>query len=124
MIHESGVWSDVHKQWFFLPRRASAETYEEAADEQRASNIMFRADESFSDISFTRIGPLHPTHGFSSFKFIPGTNDQIVVALKSEEKDAIPVASYIMVFSIDGEILLEETKIGNYPFKFEGIEFI
>lgn len=23
IIHESGVWSDVHKRWFFLPRRCS-----------------------------------------------------------------------------------------------------
>ena len=124
MIHESGVWSSVHKQWFFLPRRASTETYEEVADEQRASNILFQADENFEDISYKRIGPFHPTHGFSSFKFIPGTNDQVIVALKSEEKDAIPVASYIMVFNLDGDVLLEETKIGDYPYKFEGIEFI
>lgn len=25
MIHESGVWSEVHKKWFFLPRRCSNE---------------------------------------------------------------------------------------------------
>lgn len=25
MIHESGVWSSVHKKWFFLPRRCSKE---------------------------------------------------------------------------------------------------
>lgn len=23
MIHESGVWSDIHRKWFFLPRRCS-----------------------------------------------------------------------------------------------------
>jgi soluble calcium-activated nucleotidase 1 len=124
MIHESGVWSDVHQQWFFLPRRASTETYDETADESRATNILFRADEKFQDVSMIRVGQHHPTHGFSSFKFIPGTNDQIIVALKSEEQNAEPVASYIMVFTIHGEILLDETKIGDYPYKFEGIEFI
>ncbi len=35
MIHESAQWSDVHQKWFFLPRRASTETYTEAADETR-----------------------------------------------------------------------------------------
>lgn len=25
MIHESGAWSDIHKKWFFLPRRCSKE---------------------------------------------------------------------------------------------------
>lgn len=37
MIHESGQWSDIHNKWFFLPRRASNETYTEAADETRGN---------------------------------------------------------------------------------------
>ena len=61
------------------------------------------------------------SHALSSFKFIPGTNDEIIVALKSEE-DQEKIASYILAFSIDGEILLEETRIGDY--KYEGIEFV
>lgn len=24
-LHESGVWSDVHQRWYFLPRRCSKE---------------------------------------------------------------------------------------------------
>ena len=27
IIHEAAVWSDVHRKWFFLPRRASHERY-------------------------------------------------------------------------------------------------
>src|SRR3712207_6975029 len=37
---------------------------------------------------------------FSSFKFIPNTDDQIIVALKSEE-DSGKVATYIMAFTLD-----------------------
>ena len=121
MIFEAGVWSKIHREWFFLPRRASTETYEEQADEQRGTNIMFRASEDFSQITMSRIGPFNPTHGFSSFKFIPETNDQVIVALKSEE-DKGKIATYILVFNLDGEVLVEETKIGDH--KFEGIEFI
>lgn len=121
MIHESGTWSNYHKKWYFLPRRASTETYDEEADERRATNLMFAANSDFTEIEMSRIGPFHPTHGFSSFKFIPGTNDEVVVALKSEE-DQGKIASYIMAFTIDGEMLLEETRIGEY--KYEGIEFI
>ncbi len=122
MIHESGVWSDIHKKWFFLPRRASKERYEETPDERRGTNIMFQTDENFQNIETSLVGTLNPTHGFSSFKFIPGTQDSIIVALKSEENEGIPVASYIMVFTIEGHILLDETRIGDK--KFEGIEFI
>ena len=63
-----------------------------------------------------------PTHGFSSFKFIPNSLDNLIVALKSEETKGV-TASYIMAFNFDGTILLPETKIdGDY--KYEGIEFI
>ncbi len=27
IIHESAYWSDIHKKWFFLPRRASKDRY-------------------------------------------------------------------------------------------------
>ena len=121
MIHESGVWSDVHNQWFFLPRRASTEQYEETPDERRATNLMFRTDEHFKHIQMSRVGPLNPTRGFSSFKFIPGTGDSLIVALKSEEDNG-KIASYITAFNLEGDILLEEIKIGDR--KFEGVEFI
>ncbi|KAM4665060.1 soluble calcium-activated nucleotidase 1 [Discoglossus pictus] len=121
LIHESAAWSDALKRWFFLPRRASHEQYSEKEDEQRGSNILLRASSDFSDISLSHVGNMIPTHGFSSFKFIPGTDDQIIVALKSEE-DAGKVATYITAFVLDGRILLPETKIGSV--KYEGIEFI
>ena len=122
MIHESGVWSEIYRKWFFLPRRASTEKYTEEADERRAANLLFSSDEHFKDIQMQRIGPFNPVRGFSSFKFVPGTSDSIIVALKSEE-DKGHIASYITVFTIEGDILLEETLLeGN--FKFEGIEFV
>ncbi|KAI0239732.1 Soluble calcium-activated nucleotidase 1 [Lamellibrachia satsuma] len=55
MIHESGLWSPIHKQWFFLPRRASKETYTEKDDEHRATNILFRADDDFKLITMDRV---------------------------------------------------------------------
>ncbi|XP_077979848.1 soluble calcium-activated nucleotidase 1-like [Glandiceps talaboti] len=122
MIHEAGTWSDVHKQWFFLPRRASTEKYDEKADEHRATNLIIMCDENFASCSTHRIGALNPTHGFSSFKFVPGTDDTVIAALKTEE-DAGKIASYIYVFNIHGQILLPETKIAD-GMKYEGIEFI
>ena len=56
IIHESAVWSDVHKSWFFLPRRASREVYDEVKDEQRATNILFKCSEDFKNIKVTKIG--------------------------------------------------------------------
>jgi soluble calcium-activated nucleotidase 1 len=67
------------------------------------------------------VGEIIPTHGYSSFKFLPGTNDRIIVALKSEEVGS-ETASYITAFNIDGTIILPEIKVANH--KYEGIEFV
>ncbi|XP_071245799.1 soluble calcium-activated nucleotidase 1b isoform X1 [Salvelinus alpinus] len=121
LIHESAAWSDRLQRWFFLPRRASSERYDEIADERRATNLLLSCPSDFRDITVGHAGPLHPTHGFSSFKFVPDTDDQIVLALKSEE-DAGKIATYILAFTLDGRMLLPETKIGDL--KYEGLEFI
>lgn len=121
LIHEAAAWSDSFQRWFFLPRRASHERYEEAADERRATNLLLSCPADFSYIKLRQVGPLNPTHGFSSFKFVPGTKDQIIVALKSEE-DAGKIATYIIAFTLDGRVLMPETKIGDV--KYEGLEFI
>jgi soluble calcium-activated nucleotidase 1 len=121
LIHESAAWSDQHNSWFFLPRRASSEQYNDQDDEHRATNMLIKADEKFKHISVERIGILNPTVGFSSFKFVPGTNDHIIIAVKSEE-DQGKIASYVMVFNLDGVVLLEPARFDNV--KYEGIEFI
>ncbi|KAL7379346.1 hypothetical protein ABVT39_026452 [Epinephelus coioides] len=121
LIHESAAWSDTLQRWFFLPRRASKERYEETADERRGTNLALSCSPDFKDIIVSQVGQLNPTHGFSSFKFVPNTDDQIILALKSEE-DAGKIATYIMAFTLDGRILLPETKIGDV--KYEGLEFI
>ncbi|XP_061080938.1 soluble calcium-activated nucleotidase 1 [Conger conger] len=121
LIHESAAWSDTLQRWFFLPRRASSQRYDETADERRGTNLVLSCSPNFRDIVVSQVGPLDPTHGFSSFKFVPNTDDQIVLALKSEE-DAGKIASYILAFTLDGRVLLPETKIGDV--KYEGLEFI
>ncbi len=121
LIHESAAWSERLQRWFFLPRRASHEHYEETADERRATNLLLSCPADFSSITVRHVGPLNPTHGFSSFKFVPDTDDQIILALKSEE-DAGRIATYIIAFTLDGQVLMPETKIGDV--KYEGLEFI
>eukprot|EP00118_Oscarella_pearsei_P008893 m.48006 g.48006 ORF g.48006 m.48006 type:complete len:403 (+) comp33851_c0_seq2:45-1253(+) len=121
VIHEAVCWSDVHRRWFFLPRRASHESYNDQDDEHRATNLLVTCDDHFKNIRFQRIGVLNPTVGFSSFKFVPGTEDSVIVALKSEE-DKGQIASYVTVFTVDGDILLEPTYIESN--KYEGIEFL
>lgn len=124
MIHESAQWSEIHRKWLFMPRRASKQMYSEAEDETRGTNYLLKASEDFSHVEVQEIGELRGPRGTSAFAFVPGTADDIIVALKSEEKDGIPVASYIYIFNMQsGEILLDEQPLqGKY--KYEGIAFV
>ena len=123
MIHEAIMWSAIRRQWVILPRRVSKEPYDEKEDEKRGSNVVMLASEDFSSIEVRHITPITPTRGFSEFKFLPESNDEIIVALKSEENEEQQTQnSYITVFDLEGHILLSESVIpGNH--KFEGLEF-
>ena len=83
--------------------------------------MIITADETFTTFSTVRLGRDIPGRGFSSCKFIPGTEDRLMVGLRTEEVGPV-VATYITVFDIQGRILLSDTKIGNR--KYEGLEFL
>lgn len=121
MIHESGVWSNVHQRWFFLPRRCSKESFNETLDEKRGCSVLISTDPDVNDIKVVNIPNLVNTRGFSSFKFIPTSEDSIIVALRTEELEG-KTATYITSFTIDGNIVLEDTLISDL--KYEGLEFI
>lgn len=55
MIHESAVWSDVHKRWFFLPRRCSTHRYNETLDEHMGCAVIITGDEDLNDIKVTKV---------------------------------------------------------------------
>lgn len=68
-----------------------------------------------------RVGEIVPNHGYSSFKFIPGTNDTIITAINTQEEGDV-TATFITAFDIDGIVIYPETKVSDL--KFEGFEFI
>jgi len=118
--HEAVGWNEEDQRWYLLPRRVSQEPYQSALNELKGSNIMISCDKNFNHISIKLIGELQNTRGFSSFKFIPSRHTEIV-ALKTEEYRH-NISTYIMVFDLDGRILMPETKVADV--KFEGIEFL
>ena len=48
--------------------------------------------------------------GFSTFKFVPGTRDHDIVALKTLEHND-DIQTYITVFNLEGQVLLDATLI-------------
>lgn len=132
LIHEAAVWSNLHNKWYFLPRRASNQAYDELLDERRGTNLVLEANNDFTDISLTaKIDPLVKTHGFSSVKILPVPREielkpkgsEIIVALKSEE-DNDTIRTYITIFRLpDGHVLLPPTQLSG-EHKYEGVEFV
>ena len=124
MIIETILWSPIKRKWFVLPRRVSSEPYDEVADEKRGDNIVIVCNEDFTEVSSFRVGVKTPERGFSSAKFLPGSGDNILVALKSEENEAQQTqGTYLTIFDTDGNTLLAETEVpGGH--KYEGLEFV
>lgn len=122
LLHESGAWSAEQKKWFFLPRRCSKETYNDKIDEHKGCNLLIKADPDFKKIEVIKVGEILPTLGYSSFKFVPNTKDNVIVAVKTEEVDG-KTSTFITVFRIDGKILLPDQKVST-TLKFEGLEFV
>ncbi|KAF0708029.1 hypothetical protein As57867_006450, partial [Aphanomyces stellatus] len=125
VIHEAIEWSPVHRKWFILPRRVSKDEYDDMLDEKRGSNLMVIADEDFETLTVRQVGSIiAPERGFSSFKFVPGTQDSVIVALKSMESEELQAqAAYVTVFTVDGTILMPETPLPG-AYKYEGVAFM
>ena len=68
-----------------------------------------------------KIGPLEERKGFSSFKFVPGTEDKIFIALKSVEVGNT-TETWVGVYNVESKVLLKPEKVSDE--KFEGVEFI
>ncbi|PIC17712.1 hypothetical protein B9Z55_023858 [Caenorhabditis nigoni] len=130
MIHEAVHWSDIHKKWFFLPRYASKLPFDATNVYETGSNMLLSTSDCFCDTKVVHIGKQEQTRGFSAFQFIPGTKDEIIVALKTSEVPADPAkpfenhifSTWITIFKIDGTVILEDQALDD-GVKYEGIEF-
>lgn len=83
---------------------------------------MLEASEDFKNVTYRTVGDLVSDHGFSSSKFLPGFNDEIIVAIKSKEINNL-FSTFIIVFDLNGQVLYPETLIDD-NLKLEGIDFI
>jgi len=123
--NEAVVWSSKRRKWIFLPRRWSLEPYDDEKNEFRGWNKIIICDEDFL---YFRMLPLNmeleEEKGFSSAKFVPGSKDTLICALRTIEHEEKKVyETYMTIFSIEsGDVILPDTLIGKQ--KYEGIEFL
>lgn len=87
------------------------------------TNLLLIGDEDLINIEVKKIGNQSDgSLGFSAFQFLPNSGDQLIIALKSQEKDGVAVASYITIFNVKtGHILLDDAVIPGGAYKYEGI---
>ena len=92
-------------------------------DEKRGTNLLLTADVSFSTITTQRIGgTTDPEKGFSSFKVVPGTAGQHLLAIKSKEVAGSLESFLTVVNAATGDVLLDDIKVADN--KLEGVEFV
>uniref|UniRef100_C6FFU4 Apyrase n=1 Tax=Phlebotomus arabicus TaxID=578135 RepID=C6FFU4_9DIPT len=120
--HEAVNWSPRKNLWVFMPRKCTTEYFTALVEERTGCNQIITANEDFSQVKAIRInGPVEDSaSGFSSFKFIPGTQNNDILALKTIEKNG-GTATYATVINIEGKTLLQEKWIIND--KYEGVAF-
>ncbi|EQC25763.1 hypothetical protein SDRG_16361 [Saprolegnia diclina VS20] len=125
VIHEAVEWSEQLQKWVLLPRRVSDEAFSDEVDAVKGSNKLVLASEDFDDIEVRNVGAVVPERGYASFKFVPGTNDRVIAALKSVEDNVAGMqTTFLSVLDVaTGSVLLPDTEVpGGY--KFEGLVFL
>ena len=122
LSHETAMWSAIRRKWYFLPRKVSRAAFQTEEDESKGSNILLEASEDFQNVTYRMVGPLVNDHGFSSSKFLPGFDDEIIVAIKSREVNNL-FSTFIIVFDLNGQVLYPETLIDD-NLKLEGLDFV
>eukprot|EP00591_Stephanopyxis_turris_P007694 CAMPEP_0195517012 /NCGR_PEP_ID=MMETSP0794_2-20130614/9508_1 /TAXON_ID=515487 /ORGANISM="Stephanopyxis turris, Strain CCMP 815" /LENGTH=262 /DNA_ID=CAMNT_0040645741 /DNA_START=753 /DNA_END=1541 /DNA_ORIENTATION=- len=132
-INEAIMWSQKLKKWVFLPRRISSEMYDENTDERKGSNKLAIVDEFFTKAKVVEIKMSHvdPLHGFSTFAFVPGTNDEHALAIRSVEENCVGgdenaciQRTFFIVFNVlTGDVLMDEFELPD-TVKYEGVEFV
>lgn len=121
LTHEAAEWHPYRQQWIIFPRKVSFEPFDEPKDErERGGNLMFFANEDFTQIDLKEVGERVPERGVSSFKVIPGRPNECI-GLKSVEIDD-QTETYAFAFNLDGEVLGEDVYLG--PYKCEGVEIL
>ena len=85
-------------------------------------NKLISADENFKNVEAITLPKYVPYFGYSSLKFVPGSDDNVIVALLTEEYNGT-TTTLITAFTDNGEILLEPMKM-HTSWKNEGIEFL
>jgi soluble calcium-activated nucleotidase 1 len=98
--HEAVHWDPRAKHWIILPRKQSNTGYSPDDDEMRGTNLLIIANEDFTDIKVSKIGPIEKQYGFTAVRKVPGSNNLYLALKVKEVKDV--THSKICLFDLNG----------------------
>eukprot|EP00931_Biecheleriopsis_adriatica_P047812 TRINITY_DN27594_c0_g1_i1.p1 TRINITY_DN27594_c0_g1~~TRINITY_DN27594_c0_g1_i1.p1 ORF type:complete len:446 (+),score=84.73 TRINITY_DN27594_c0_g1_i1:32-1339(+) len=125
IVHEACRWSEIHKMWFFLPRKLSRERYDEIIDAGKCVNLMLAVPDngSDSDVLMQSYLTMAATRGCSDFLFVPGTGDCHILVMRTSESLDNDVDTYVSVIDLEANVLMPEQLIAKNR-KFEGAAWV
>jgi hypothetical protein len=121
VVHEAVAWSDIHQKWLFAPRRLSKAKYDKATYSKTGTNSAVWADDQRKEFEPTTFGEQNETTGFTDIKFIPGTEDKLVLALKSG-LDGDKLFSSLSVYDWEGKEIMKDVVVAEGVYA--GVEFL
>jgi soluble calcium-activated nucleotidase 1 len=119
VVHEAVVFNPLDRRWYFLPRRMSHRAWSKK-EGKKGNFLLISCDEHFENWKTLELGKEHKGHGYSSFKFVPFREGEII-ALKTEETGDHVHTDLEVIDVVTGKILLF-VNLGKT--KYEGVEII
>merc|ERR1740130_2655822 len=98
----------------------SSEPYDEVQDLRRGANLAFTVKEG-GKVSLVKTEGYEPSRGPSAFAFVPGTEDKMILLLRTSESHpdasvATPPQTYISVMNTAGQIIMTERFVADTKF--------
>lgn len=139
LTHECCAYSKRRGKFFFAPRQVAWDPYTKESAGRRGSNLLAitaldfdfsRNKVTCSDVQLLRVGKENRLRGFSALAFLPDSNENILMALKSTECEVNGeevIESFVTVFELFDDDRQTRTLVEDIPLgqvKYEGVSFI
>jgi len=122
VVHEAAAWSDLLNKWIWAPKRVTKDKRDNETWNKISTNEVELSDDKFEDVTTTKFGNLTETVGFKGLRFIPGTQDRFVLALKAGTDEEGNYISTLAVYDLKGTEIMPETKVADGTYS--AVEFL
>jgi len=120
--HEAAEWDHFKQKWLFTPRRVTKQKKDAATWNSISTNRAVFVDDNSRDLEILELGDLNKNFGFVGLRYIPGTNNQLVLALKTGLDKQGNQLSTLVVYNQAGMVVMPEITVAEGIYS--GVEFL